>query len=265
MRGKDWRLSRIFGPDDRAVVLPIDHGLALGNVSGLEDPRAVLKNFLAGPLDGVLLSAGMDRVVGEELSGRYSPSRLMTVDTFFDRDDGTVVYEVLARPEDAVRQGFDAIKVIMLWDQPSDVRMHMLHEISRVIEQAGAWEIPVMVEPTTRRASPPDAVLSDAVRIAVELGADILKVPIPRDPERLGEWVQRYRLPTMVLGGGAIPSIEDTLAHAKLSLEMGAAGLVMGRAVWQRPHGEGPRLLRDLWTLVHGAAISPGVTADRRD
>lgn len=253
MRGKEWRLSRIFGPDHRTVILPIDHGLALGNVPGLEDPRALLGKFLSGPLDGVLLSSGIDRVVGEGLSGRNSPSRLMTVDTFFDREDGTVAYEVLATPEDAVRQGFDAIKVIMLWDQPSDIRLHMAHEISRIIQRADAWEIPVVVEPTTRRTAATDAMLSDAVRIAIELGADILKVPIPRDYQLLGDWVGRYDRPTLVLGGGVIPSVDDTLTQARLAMDMGVSGLVMGRAVWQRPHDEGPRLLRDLWALVHGS------------
>ncbi len=252
MRGKSWRLSRIFGPDHRAVILPIDHGLALGDVPGLEDPRAVLWEFLAGPVDGVLLSIGLDGIVSDLLSGRTAPSRLMTADTFFDREDGTIAYEVLASPEDAVRWGFDAIKVIMLWDQPADIRMHMTQEISRLIKLASTWEIPVMVEPTTRRAPSSDSMLSDAVRIAVELGADVLKVPVPQESQLLGEWVRRYALPVLVLGGGTIPSFEATLTQAELALNMGASGLVMGRAVWHRPRDEGPRLLQRLWSLVHG-------------
>ncbi len=48
--GKVYRMGRIFGPDGKTVVLPLDHGTMLGRVSGLEDPVAALESFLSTEL-----------------------------------------------------------------------------------------------------------------------------------------------------------------------------------------------------------------------
>ena len=45
------KMSRMFGSNGRILVLPVDHGMALGNVPGLDDPVELALDFLK--LDGV--------------------------------------------------------------------------------------------------------------------------------------------------------------------------------------------------------------------
>ena len=40
--GKRYRMGRIFGEDGRTLILPVDHGLTLGRIEGLEIASAVL-------------------------------------------------------------------------------------------------------------------------------------------------------------------------------------------------------------------------------
>src|SRR5947207_4736209 len=59
--GKIYRLGRIFGVDARTLILPVDHGVVLGRVQGLEDPVGRLDDLLELPCDGLLMAPGLTR------------------------------------------------------------------------------------------------------------------------------------------------------------------------------------------------------------
>jgi class I fructose-bisphosphate aldolase len=106
-----------------------------------------------------------------------------------------------------------------------------------------------------------------AARLATELGADVVKLNVPKfaDPgneqtpepyrelyeawKKLDEY-EAYRRAvekvtasagrTMVLfSGGSKVSDEDLLAKARICMESGATGLIFGRNMWQRPFEKG--------------------------
>ena len=81
--GKTYRMGRIFGPDGRTLVLPVDHGLTLGRVEGLEDPVGRMDGLLDLPCDGFLMTPGLTRLTADRFARRDAPARLLTLDTFF--------------------------------------------------------------------------------------------------------------------------------------------------------------------------------------
>ena len=81
--GKTYRMGRIFGPDGRTLVLPVDHGLTLGRVEGLEDPVGRMDGLLDLPCDGFLMTPGLTRLTTDRFARRDAPARLLTLDTFF--------------------------------------------------------------------------------------------------------------------------------------------------------------------------------------
>ena len=85
--GLTYRLGRVFGRDGRAMILPVDHGLMLGRVPGLEDPRPVVEDALASGCDGLLMSLGVARATAGVLAERGAPARLLTLDTLQRTDD----------------------------------------------------------------------------------------------------------------------------------------------------------------------------------
>jgi DhnA family fructose-bisphosphate aldolase class Ia len=78
--GKTYRMGRIFGADCRTLVLPIDHGLTLGRVEGLEDPVGRLDDLLDLPCDGFLMTPGLTRLTTDRFARRDAPARLLTLD-----------------------------------------------------------------------------------------------------------------------------------------------------------------------------------------
>src|SRR5579875_3418177 len=50
--GLTYRLGRIFGHDGRAMILPVDHGLMLGRIPGLEQPKALVEAAAGAGCDG---------------------------------------------------------------------------------------------------------------------------------------------------------------------------------------------------------------------
>lgn len=251
MDGKLWRMQRIFSSDGHAVIIPIDHGVALGEIEGLRDPMGTLNRYLTLPIDGVLLTYGLNATSGMAFAGRDAPARILTADSFYG-EGADLHYEVLVGADTAEREGFDAVKVIFFWDQSNHGRMNTVRQISNLISQAHQLAMPVMVEPTfldkTRALS---LSLGDAVRVAYEIGADILKVPFPGSFDILEKWVRSYHVPFLMLGGNAVASgdqVVDLVSHA---MQVGVSGIVMGRNVWNRPGCEGIDLMQRLLSVVH--------------
>lgn len=92
-----------------------------------------------------------------------------------------------------------------------------------------------------------------AARASMELGADVVKVNIPKKSEKDSLMPRAYRElewdyaegirrvvrsagnSLVVISGGSKLGDEDLLEKARLGMEAGAAGLIFGRNTWQRP------------------------------
>ncbi|MCY3758836.1 MAG: hypothetical protein OXG96_14030, partial [Acidobacteria bacterium] len=58
--GKKVRYDRIVNPGTgKTVIIPLDHGVILGPMPGIEDPRETVRRVVAGGADAVIFNAGM--------------------------------------------------------------------------------------------------------------------------------------------------------------------------------------------------------------
>ncbi len=253
--GKRYRFGRLFGPDGRALILPVDHGLTLGRIAGLEDPVALLTELLPLGFDGVLMSPGLTRRTAPLFAARGAPSRVFTLDTFF-RDTGETApgSGLVGAVADAARLGVDAVKLFMAWDVSSAERQATVSRIATVVAEAETYDLPVMVEPIvvgSPRSAAVSAVEGDAARVAGELGADIIKVGYP-GPELMAAWVAELGVPVVILGGPRSGDAQDVLTLAAEAIRCGARGIVIGRNVWQREREVTRGLLQSLNSIAHG-------------
>jgi len=92
-----------------------------------------------------------------------------------------------------------------------------------------------------------------SARAALELGADVVKLNLPRRSEKDSDMPRPYRelewtpaegarrvvtsaRDTLVLfSGGSRQGTADALEKARLAMDAGASGLIFGRNMWQRP------------------------------
>jgi len=250
--GKTYRLGRIFAGDGRTVILPVDHGTMLGRVAGLEDPVGLIQAFLPLPCDGFLLGPGVAARTAPLFATRSAPARLLTIDTYWRGASGTHV--LMTSVERAAALGVDAVKVLMPWDVPPEERAARSSLVGEVIGAAEPLGLPVMVEPiclSSPRPADAVAIEADGCRMAAELGADIIKVMYPDDPELLSAWCAELSVPLVILGGPAQGTAEDLCTMVEQAIGAGARGITIGRRVWQRPIDEATELLRRLAVIVH--------------
>jgi fructose-bisphosphate aldolase, class I len=250
--GKAYRLGRIFAGDGRTVILPVDHGTMLGRVPGLEDPVALIRAFLPLPCDGFLLGPGVAARTTPLFASRSAPARLLTIDTYW-RGDGAA-HVLTTSLERAAALGVDAVKLLMPWDVPPEERAARSALVGQVISAVEPLGLPVMVEPICLSSPrPADAVNieADGCRMAAELGADIIKVMYPDDPDLLSAWCSELGVPLVILGGPAGGTPEELYAMVEQAIAAGARGITIGRRVWQRPIDEATEVLTRLAALVH--------------
>jgi len=61
------RFHRLFGADERSVVIAMDHGTTDGAVTGFENPEKVLEQVIAGGAYAILTSIGIARHFSKQL------------------------------------------------------------------------------------------------------------------------------------------------------------------------------------------------------
>jgi fructose-bisphosphate aldolase, class I len=258
--GKEFRLGRLFAADGRAVILPVDHGTMLGRVAGLEDPVALVARFLPLSCDGFLLGPRVAERTSALFAHRAAPARLLTIDSYW-RGAPPARHVLITSVARAAALGVDGVKVLMPWDTPAEERAVCAELVAAVIGEAEPFGLPVMVEPICLAAPrPADAVAieGDGARMAAELGADILKVVYPGDPELLSAWCAEFGVPLVILGGPAGGETEELYRLVADAMAAGARGITIGRRVWQRPVEEAAEVLGRLASIVHpGTVVSP--------
>src|SRR3954471_19618568 len=110
--GKVYRTGHIFVADGRTLILPVDHGLTLGRIEGLEDPVARVDGLLELPCDGLLMAPGLTRMTADRFARRDAPARLLTLDTFFRLPgEATAGTGLASSVEQAARLGVDCVKL----------------------------------------------------------------------------------------------------------------------------------------------------------
>jgi DhnA family fructose-bisphosphate aldolase class Ia len=243
--GKKIRLRRILGkPDRRALVVAFDHALVLGPIPGTEDPLGQIRRFAQAEVDALLLNLGLIRQVAISPLSTQLPALIARIDwttlwaVLRDGGKGELHSRLLARPEEALRQGADAVLTYMVIGT-ADAEFEA-NEISRTAEVARECErvgIPLIVESLARGKQVEDPSkpkwLNLHTRMAVELGADAVKTDYAGDPVSMRSVVQGCPIPVLVLGGSRQASDEQALAVVRGAVEAGAAGVFFGRNVFQ--------------------------------
>lgn len=232
MTGKERRLGRLFkGPEKRCLMVPMDHGPWLGPVKGIECPKSIVREVLAGGANALLITPGVARFVAPitEPSVGIALRVSITLGLAPEAKQETPVATV----DTALRLDADAVAVSIFFGRGHEVQtMRFLGELT---EQCCRYGMPVLAEmmPTLDDAYIPEAI-AHAARIGFEMGADMIKTNYCGDIAAFRQVVTSSPVPILVAGGPAKESSEaGTLQMVQEVVEAGAAGVAIGRRVWQ--------------------------------
>jgi len=260
--GKPLRLRRFFR-HTRTVIVPIDHPMFGGPVSGLENPTEVVRQIASTEADGILLSPwalprltpvlGQLGVVGRMDGGNTCLGQ---------RIDQT---DIVTSVEQALRVGAEMIALNIFIGGENEPEM--LKKLAQAAEACATWGIPLMGEmiPASALAhhygkdkerQTYDTSLGDPVtivsRIGAEFGADIIKTVYSGKPDDFALSVRTATVPIVIAGGPKTGTDAEFLSMVKDCVVAGAAGACIGRNVWQRPRPEG--MIAALCAIVHDDA-----------
>lgn len=243
--GKRIRLNRVLGgAGHRALVVAFDHALILGPIPGTEDPLGKIEQFAQARVDALLLNLGLIRQFADAKMAGSMPALIARLDwttvwsVVGQNGNGSLLSQLLARPEEALRHGADAV-VTYLTVGTGDAEFEM-QEIARNAEVARECErvgIPLIVESLARGKdveNPGDPKwLNLHTRIAAELGADAIKTDYSGDVASMRSVVEKCPIPILVLGGSRQASDKRALDVVREVARAGAAGIFFGRNVFQ--------------------------------
>ena len=254
--GFDARLDRI-GTDGNYVIVPMDHGITMGAVTGLKDIESTIDAVTRGGADCVLTQKGIAPRVHPNTNGAGYVVHLNGSTTIGpDENDKRVTGTV----EEAIRAGADAVSFHI--NVGSDHEPDQIEDLARLTERADQFGMPVLAMAYARgsgiRADDAEA-LGHAVRLAEELGADIVKTGYSYDSESFEHVTESTRLP-VVIAGGAPEGDRATLEAVRGAMDAGGAGVSMGRSIFQ--HDDPEAIARAVSAVVHEDASAEDALAE---
>jgi len=243
----DWgmqnRLARIFHPDDgRTVMLAVDHGYFQGPTTGLERIDLTIVPLLPHA-DALMVTRGMLRSsIPPEIPNAVVLRSTGGQSILKELSNERVVVDI----DDAVRLNASALAV--------QVYIGGVHEhesignLAQLIDAGNRHGIPTMGVTGVGKELARDAkYLGLATRICAEMGAHFVKTYYCE--KGFARVAASCPVPLVIAGGKKLPEL-DALKMAYEAVNEGAAGVDMGRNIFQC---EAPKaMIQAIRAVVHG-------------
>lgn len=243
----DWgmknRFSRIIRPDDgRCVMLAVDHGYFLGPTEKLEVPNKTIKPLLPFA-DSLMLTRGILRT-------SVNPST--DVPIVLRVSGGTsIVGEDLSKEtittsiEEAIKLNASCLALSIFVG--SKYEHQTLANLSSLVDSGEKYGIPVLAVTAVGKDMVRDSrYLALACRIAAELGAHVVKTYYCENFETV---VDGCPVPVIIAGGKKLEKEMDALELTFNAIQNGAAGVDMGRNIWQSEYPVA--MIKAVKSIVH--------------
>lgn len=263
---KKVRLNRLMN-NGRCLDVAIDHGVCNepSFMTGLEDISSVVNTLVdAGP-DAIQMNYGQSDVL-QTLPGHNRPALVMRVDMGnpYNPVRHSEMWAVMQNQSDPILPALrmDAacvvVNLFMLPGEPGLFRQ-CVENIGRLGNDCEKYGMPLMIEPLVMQPNENGGYLVDGdtekvvtlVRLAREMGADVIKADPTTDPGDFHHVVQAARCPVLVRGGGKA-DLKQVFRNSAELMQQGAHGMVYGRNIYQ--HDNPRAVVSALMAMIHDGA-----------
>ena len=250
--GKKIRMNRLVNKKTgRLLAITVDHAIARGVLPGLEKIEEIIAKIMEGRPDAVTMQKGIaERCFTPFAGGETGLILKATSFSPYQKAYDTPTADV----EEAVRLGADAISVGVLVggkDQPQ-----MISHLAKITKEAASAGIPVVSHIYPRGEFIKDNHTYEniryAVRVAAELGVDIIKTTYPGNPDDFSKVVEACPAMVVVAGGSPGKDLRSYFQMTRDVIDRGGGGVTYGRFVWQ--HEKPSLIVQALSALIHNEA-----------
>jgi putative autoinducer-2 (AI-2) aldolase len=243
--GMKNRFSRIMNPKSkRCLMLAVDHGYFQGPTTGLENLGKTV-NPLLPYADALMITRGalrnwipaeMDKPIVLRVSGGQSILKELSNEI------------ITTSIEDAIRINASAITCSVYIG--GEHERQTIENLAKLVNEGETYGIPVLAVTAVGKEMVRDArYLGLACRMCVEIGAHMVKTYYCKDFQEVVEACGN--VPVVIAGGKKIEE-KAALEMAYNALQDGAAGVDMGRNVFQSDNPVG--MMRAVKAIVHEKA-----------
>jgi class I fructose-bisphosphate aldolase len=279
--GKRARLYNMMyghGPaNGTLMMLPIDQGLEHGPIDFFDNPDAldtdwVLRLAVEGNFSGIAYHIGLAEKYHKQYAGRVPLVLKVNGKTNVPPDDESFS-SMTSSVEDAIRLGADAVGYTLYVGSPNQAAdIEQANEVRRECERYGmpliVWSYPRGSAIKAKGGQDSLYAVDYAARVACEIGADIVKLNVPKSEEAASASPKPYNTLTMdeleglrkvvksagrtlvLVSGGSKMGDEDTIHKARLAMEAGCVGLIFGRNMWQRKWDDATKMASRMHELM---------------
>ena len=248
--GKKIRMDRIMNRNtQRTVIIPLDHGVSIGPVLGLQDMKGIVNQIAEGGANAVLEHKG---IIGSGYRGFGKDIGLilhLSASTDLSPDPNCKVQ--VATVEEALKLGADAVSLHV--NIGSDTEPKQLEILGATARECKDWGVPLiaMMYPRGPKISDPfDAnTVMHVARVGAELGADIIKTNYTGSIDTFKEVVKGCPVPIVMAGGPKTNNDREFCEMVYGCIAAGGAGVAAGRNVFQ--HENPTKIVRVLCGIVH--------------
>ncbi|MEP0321904.1 class I fructose-bisphosphate aldolase [Bauldia litoralis] len=261
------RMKRLFSHGG-CLDVAIDHGVCNepSFMVGLEDMAAVVDTLVAARPDAIQMAYGQADLL-QNCEGRDKPALVMRLDMGNPYNDQRhrVMWSQLQNEDEPIIGALEmdaacvVVNLFMLPDEP-DLFHQCVHNIARVRADCLKYGMPLMIEPLVMLPNDvrggyqvdgnADKIVT-LVRLASEMGADIIKADPTENPDDFHRVVEAARCPVLVRGGGK-EDLETVLRKSARLMAQGANGMVYGRNIYQ--HANPRAVVAALMAMIHNGA-----------
>lgn len=259
--GKARRLASMLDKrSGRILCVPLDHGMQVGAIAGLEEPERLLDIVANAGVDAVILNPGLFMRQASRLVG--GPSVILRLDqTTMWRVGEAHGYadthtRLIATVEEAVQLGAEAVVTYLFTaNKKPELETRSFEICGQIAIACRRWGIVHVIEAMAAngglaRREDPDIIAMNC-RMAGELGADLIKTDYCDDVGRFAAIASQSLAPVVVAGGSSLGDVRAVVRFAETVVSAGARGIMFGRNVFQS--ADPAALLKEVRAVVHGA------------
>ncbi len=248
--GKRIRLERIIDrKTKRTVIVPMDHGLSMGPIAGLEDMTSIINKIADGGANAVVLHKGIIRAGHRGYGKDLGLIIHLSGSTSLGPDPHSKV--PVATVEEAISLGADAVSVHV--NVGAENEPEQLQALGETAEICATWGMPLFAMmyprgPKIKNQHDPELV-AHAARVGAELGADIIKTVYTGNINTFQKVIRGCPVPVVIAGGPKMATPRDVFKMAEEAIKTGAIGVSIGRNVFQ--HRNPTAMTQALSRIVH--------------
>ena len=231
----------------------MDHGVTIGPIVGLINMQATINAVAMGGTNAIVIHKGLVEA-GHRRKGKdvglilhLSASTRMVPDP----NSKTMVCTV----EEAIKLGADGVSIHV--NLGAEDERSMLNDLGQVGRVAMEWGMPLLAMMYTRGPKMKNEydvkLVKHAARVGAELGADIVKVVYTGAVESFREVIEGCFVPVVIAGGEKMGNDEDIIEMVKGAMAAGAAGVSIGRNVFQ--HKDPEKIVQTISQIVHNGSV----------